>query len=97
MAILTDLEKTELRHKICRGIAPDFDKLQINSALQAAVDYLSNDRENLIAYINKEVKGYAFKSEIVDKIIAYCLEHSFKTEEKKVFDTAAVAAVEESK
>lgn len=95
--VLTPEQLAELRRKVCKDIAPDFDKLQINSALQATVDYLSNDRANMVTYVNGEVKGYAFKNEIMDKIITYCLEYSFKEEEKKVFESAAIAVEAEVK
>jgi hypothetical protein len=93
--MLTNLELAELRRKICKDIAPDFDKLQINAALQATVDWLTNNRPGLVSYVNKEVKGYAFKSEHMDKIVTYCLEYSFKDEEKKF--SAAVAMEAEVK
>lgn len=81
MAILTTTEFAELRQAIARDQATvDWNKPQINAALQAIEDWFEANRAALGAAINAGTTPYVFTATQKKRLVAYWLRQKFERE-----------------
>ena len=73
---LTNKKLSLLRRGVCKDIHPDFDRVDIDTALNAGKDWITANKASAVSAIETVIPG-VFNNALKKKIYAYLFELQF--------------------